>query len=92
MLVEEAEITENGMAGNALVTISSPRFDVYDNDFGWGKPVQVRSSARNKTHGKITVFAGAEEGSINIEVCLSYEISEAMRNDSEFMEDVSVSN
>ncbi|KAF7828708.1 putative acetyltransferase [Senna tora] len=79
-------LTESGMAGNALVTSSSPRFNVYGNDFGWGKPVAVRSGAGNKTHGKITVFAGADEGSIDVEVCLSYEILEAMGNDSHFMD------
>jgi hypothetical protein len=44
----------------------SLRFDVYGNNFGWGK---------------ITVFFGAEEGSIDFKVCLSYEILEALRND-----------
>ncbi|MED6148100.1 hypothetical protein PIB30_050061 [Stylosanthes scabra] len=81
-------LTEGGVAGYALVTSSSPRFDVYGNDFGWGKPVAVRSGAGNKSHGKITVFAGAE-GGVDIEVCLSYEILEAMGNDHEFMDAVS---
>ncbi|MED6133300.1 hypothetical protein PIB30_027189 [Stylosanthes scabra] len=81
-------LTEGGVAGNALVTSSSPRFDVYGNDFGWGKPVAARSGAGNKSHGKITVFAGAE-GGVDIEVCLSYEILEAMGNDPEFMGAVS---
>jgi hypothetical protein len=78
-------LTESSMAGNALVTSSSPRFNVYGNDFGWGKPVAVRSGAGNKTHGKITVFRGVEEGSIDIEACLSPEILEAMGNDLEFI-------
>ncbi|KAI9089289.1 hypothetical protein K1719_029568 [Acacia pycnantha] len=84
-------LTEDGMAGNALVTSSSPRFDVYGNDFGWGRPVAVRSGGGNKTYGKITVFAGAENGSIDVEVCLSYETLEAMAKDIEFMDAVSVS-
>ncbi|KAK4256179.1 hypothetical protein QN277_009077 [Acacia crassicarpa] len=83
-------LTEDGMAGNALVTSSSPRFDVYGNDFGWGRPVAVRSGAGNKTYGKITVFAGAENGSIDVEVCLPYETLEAMAKDTEFMDAVSV--
>ncbi|XP_028764159.1 protein ENHANCED PSEUDOMONAS SUSCEPTIBILTY 1 [Neltuma alba] len=82
-------LTEHGVAGNALATSSSPRFDVYGNDFGWGKPVAVRSGAGNKRYGKITVFAGAENGSIDMEVSLSYEILEAMAKDSEFMDAVS---
>ncbi|CAL5197719.1 unnamed protein product [Lathyrus oleraceus] len=76
----------SGLAnGNSLATSSSPRFDVYGNDFGWGKPVAVRSGGANKNNGKITVYAGAEEGSIDIEVCLSYEILEALGNDTEFV-------
>ncbi|GMY11790.1 uncharacterized acetyltransferase At3g50280-like [Fagus crenata] len=74
-------LTESSVAGNALVTSSSPRFNVYGNDFGWGKPVAVRSGAGNKTHGKITVFPGVEEGSIDIEACLSPEVLVAMGND-----------
>lgn len=84
-------LTESEMAKNALVTSSSPRFDVYGNDFGWGKPVAVRSGAGNKTYGKITVFAGAEEGSIDVEVCLHSEVLEAMGKDSDFMDAVSLS-
>jgi hypothetical protein len=69
----------------SLTTSSSPRFDVYGNDFGWGKPVTVRCGGANKRKGKITVFAGAEEGSIDIVPCLPYQILEAMGNDNEFM-------
>jgi hypothetical protein len=69
----------------SLTTSSSPRFDVYGNDFGWGKPVAVRCGGANKRKGKITVFAGAEEGSIDIVPCLPYQILEAMGNDNEFM-------
>ncbi|KAL1361122.1 hypothetical protein AAHE18_04G229100 [Arachis hypogaea] len=84
-------LTMRGLEGNnAVVTSSSPRFDVYGNDFGWGKPVAVRSGAVNKSHGKITVYAGAEDG-VDIEVCLSYEILEAMGNDPGFMDAVSCS-
>ncbi|XP_058734658.1 protein ENHANCED PSEUDOMONAS SUSCEPTIBILITY 1-like [Vicia villosa] len=32
------------MPNNLLIMSSSPRFDVYGNNFGWGKPVAVRSS------------------------------------------------
>ncbi|XP_057420782.1 protein ENHANCED PSEUDOMONAS SUSCEPTIBILITY 1-like [Lotus japonicus] len=69
---------------HSLATSSSPRFDVYGNDFGWGKPVTVRSGRANKGYGKITVFAGVEEGSIDIEVCLPIEILEALGIDPEF--------
>jgi len=69
----------------ALATSSSPRFDVYSNDFGWGKPVAVRSGGANKNDGTITMFNGAEEGSIDVEVCLSYDILESMGNDPQFI-------
>ncbi|CAJ2635384.1 unnamed protein product [Trifolium pratense] len=74
---------------NSLATSSSPRFDVYGNDFGWGKPVAVRSGGANKSNGKITLFAGVDEGSIDVEVCLSYEILEALGNDNEFVVPIS---
>jgi hypothetical protein len=79
----------NLTSGNSLVTSSSPRFDVYGNDFGWGKPVAVRSGGANKNNGKITLFAGVDEGSIDVEVCLSYEILEALGNDTEFVVPIS---
>lgn len=89
--VREPELmTVDNMTGNDLVTSSSPRFDVYGNDFGWGRPVGVRTGAGNKLHGKISVFAGAEEGSIDVEACLLAETLEAMGNDSEFMDAVTV--
>ncbi|XP_050207125.1 uncharacterized acetyltransferase At3g50280-like isoform X2 [Mercurialis annua] len=75
----------NNMMMNTLMTSSSPRFNVYGNDFGWGKPIGVRSGEGNKREGKITVYPGIEFGSIDIEVCLSPEILLAMENDSEFM-------
>lgn len=71
--------------GDALLISNSPRFDIYCNDFGWGKPVGVRSGAGNKRYGKVTLFAGAEDGSIDIEACLSVSILEALGNDPEFM-------
>ncbi|OMO58117.1 Transferase [Corchorus olitorius] len=69
-----------------LMTSSSPRFNMYGNDFGWGKPIAVRSGSANKCDGKITLFCGAEEGSIDIEACLSPQTLEAMGNDEEFMD------
>ncbi|XP_004509127.1 protein ENHANCED PSEUDOMONAS SUSCEPTIBILITY 1-like [Cicer arietinum] len=69
----------------ALATSSSPRFDVYGNDFGWGKPVAVRGGGGNRSDGTITLFSGLEEGSIDVEVCLSYHILEAMGNLPQFI-------
>ncbi|GMJ04297.1 hypothetical protein like AT5G67150 [Hibiscus trionum] len=73
---------------NSLITSSSPRFDMYGNDFGWGKPIAVRSGSSNKFGGKVTLFCGAEAGSIDVEVCLFPETMEAIANDEEFMDTV----
>lgn len=78
-------ITVSNFTKNALVTSSSPQFNIYGNDFGWGKPIAVRSGEANKSGGKITVYRGVEEGSIDIEACLSAETLEALSNDQEFM-------
>jgi len=72
---------------HVLASSSSQWFDVYGNDFGWGKPVAVRSG--NNLSGLVAVFAGIEEGSMDIQVCLPHKILEAMGNDSVFMEFVS---
>ncbi|GAU43720.1 hypothetical protein TSUD_365700 [Trifolium subterraneum] len=74
MAMKAGELLECQQSDNSLAISSSPRFDVYGNDFGWGKPVAVRNGSANKNNGKIAVFAGAEQGSIDIEVCLSYEV------------------
>ncbi|KAK9112735.1 hypothetical protein Scep_020254 [Stephania cephalantha] len=68
-----------------LLTGSSPRFNVYGNDFGWGRPVGVRSGGGNKFDGKITVFEGCVEGSMDFEACLAVETLKALVDDAEFM-------
>ncbi|RLN05354.1 putative acetyltransferase [Panicum miliaceum] len=78
-------------AGTALVTGSSPRFDVFGNDFGWGKPVAIRSGAGNKADGKATVFEGPERGgSMSLEVCIAPDALERLVADEEFMDAVSL--
>lgn len=63
---------------------SSPRFDVYGNDFGWGRPLAVRSGPEIKFDGKLTMFPGVEEGSIDFEACLLPETLLAMVEDTDF--------
>ncbi|OIW09722.1 hypothetical protein TanjilG_21248 [Lupinus angustifolius] len=75
----------NGASTNAMATSSSPRFNVYGNDFGWGKPLAVRTGPANKATGKVTLHEGVEKGSVDIELCLPYEILEALGNDPYFM-------
>ncbi|KAL4333579.1 hypothetical protein GQ457_07G000940 [Hibiscus cannabinus] len=53
-------------SGDALITTSPPRFDMYGTDFGWRKPVAVRSGSSSKIDGMLTLFAGAEAGSVDV--------------------------
>ncbi|CAL1374275.1 unnamed protein product [Linum trigynum] len=73
------------VAKGTLLLSSSPRYDVYGNDFGWGKPAAVRSGAGNKFDGKVTVFPGVEAGSMDVEICLSPETLERLGSDQEFI-------
>ncbi|KAL6658759.1 hypothetical protein ACP70R_002799 [Stipagrostis hirtigluma subsp. patula] len=92
--VREPDFTYMGnlsSRGTALVTGSSPRFDVFGNDFGWGKPVAVRSGAGNKADGKATVFEGPERGgSMSLEVCIAPDALARLVADEEFMDAVSL--
>ncbi|KAI3931887.1 hypothetical protein MKW98_012297 [Papaver atlanticum] len=76
--------------GTTLLTGGSPRFDMYGNDFGWGKPIAVRSGMANKSDGKISVIPGLVEGSLCVEACLSPKTLMAMENDSEFVNTISI--
>ncbi|XP_059317918.1 uncharacterized acetyltransferase At3g50280-like [Lycium ferocissimum] len=80
-----------GNFDGAMLTIgSSPRFPMYDNDFGWGRPVTVRSGKANKFDGKISAFPGREGGgSLDLEVVLSPETMKGLQSDAEFMQYVS---
>ncbi|CAN4075818.1 unnamed protein product [Withania somnifera] len=61
-------------------------YSIYGIDFGWGKPIGVRSGMANKSDGKITLFPGVKEGNVDIEVCILPETLQAMENDQEFTE------
>ncbi|KAL2244209.1 uncharacterized acetyltransferase At3g50280-like [Sesamum indicum] len=69
---------------------SSPRHDVYSTDFGWGKPIAVRSGKGQKIDGKMTLYPAAEPGGIDVEVCLAPATLQAMEQDAEFMEAVTI--
>ncbi|KAD4585981.1 hypothetical protein R6Q59_035642 [Mikania micrantha] len=81
-----------GNFDGAMLTMgSSPRFPMFDNDFGWGKPVAVRSGRANKFDGKISAFPGREGGgSVDLEVVLSPETMAGIESDPEFMQYVVV--
>ncbi|KAJ4809735.1 HXXXD-type acyl-transferase-like protein [Rhynchospora pubera] len=69
---------------------SSPRFDVYGCNFGWGKALAVRSGSSNKFDGKLMAFPGWNgDGSIDLEVCLLPEYMAVLEKDEEFLAVVS---
>ncbi|KAG1342069.1 putative acetyltransferase [Cocos nucifera] len=72
-----------------LTTGSSPRFNIYGNDFGWGRPVAVRSGPGSKVDGKATIYPGADPGSMALEVSLSSQALSSLIQDQEFMQEVS---
>jgi hypothetical protein len=71
-----------------LVTGNSLRFDGFGNDFGWGRPVAVRSAAGNKVDGRATVYQG-RRGGIGLELCLAPEPLARLLDDHELMAAVS---
>ncbi|PKA64442.1 putative acetyltransferase [Apostasia shenzhenica] len=76
----------------SVMMASSPRFDMYGCDFGWGKPSAVRCGAANKFDGKVSSFPGREGGgSVDLEVCLLPEVMENLLRDNEFTASVSSS-
>ncbi|XP_058089386.1 protein ENHANCED PSEUDOMONAS SUSCEPTIBILITY 1-like [Magnolia sinica] len=73
--------------GASITMGSSTRFPMYDNDFGWGPPMAVRSGRANKFDGKISAFPGREGGgSVELEVCLKPDTMRALEADTEFMQ------
>lgn len=88
--IKSPRLLMKGARTNTFVVGSSPRFNVYGNDFGWGKPVAVRAGFANKFDGKLTIFPGVEEGSVDIEIRLTPDALKAIENDAEFMQVVTV--
>ena len=81
-----------GNSDGASITMgSSPRFPMFNNDFGWGKPLAVRSGAANKFDGKISaVPARRGDASVDLEVVLAPDAMAALLRDHEIMQYVSV--
>lgn len=70
---------------------SSPRFDMYGCDFGWGRPVAVRSGKANKVDGRMSLYPGRDGGgSVDAEVSLTPEHMAALEQDEEFWAAVSM--
>ena len=75
---------------NGVMMGSSPRFEMYGCDFGWGTPLAPRSGRANKFDGKASLFPGREGGgSIDAEVVLTPEHMVALEQDDEFWAAVS---
>ncbi|KAL5705653.1 hypothetical protein ACHQM5_023928 [Ranunculus cassubicifolius] len=75
---------------NSMMMGSGPRFDMYGNDFGWGKPLGIRSGFGSKFDGKASAFPGYEEGSVDLEICLPTYSMAALLADTEFIDAISI--
>ncbi|CAL0328599.1 unnamed protein product [Lupinus luteus] len=74
---------------NCVAVGSSPRFKVYDIDFGWGKPENVRSGTNNKFDGMIYLYPGKDGGrNIDVELTLEPEAMARLEQDKEFLMEV----
>ncbi|XP_031484672.1 uncharacterized acetyltransferase At3g50280-like [Nymphaea colorata] len=77
--------------GAAITMGSSSRFPMYDNDFGWGRPVAIRSGRANKFDGKMSAFPGWDgAGSVDVEMCLAADTMTRLERDPEFMQYVTL--
>ncbi|KAM0942029.1 putative quinate O-hydroxycinnamoyltransferase [Dioscorea sansibarensis] len=71
---------------NTVAVGSSPRFKVYDVDFGFGRPERVRSGSNNKFDGMMYLYPGRDGGrSIDVELTLDVEAMENLEKDEEFL-------
>ncbi|KAG8491995.1 hypothetical protein CXB51_015356 [Gossypium anomalum] len=74
----------------SVIIGSSPRFNMYGNEFGLGKALTFRSGYGNKFDGKVSLYPGREgKGSVDIEICLPSFSMNALESDEEFMAAVS---
>lgn len=74
---------------NCVAVGSSPRFKVYDVDFGWGRPESVRSGLNNRFDGMVYLYPGKSGGkSIDVEISLEGNAMEKLQNDKEFLMEV----
>ncbi|VVB18234.1 unnamed protein product [Arabis nemorensis] len=72
-----------------LVVTNSHQFDVYCNDFGWGKPIAARAGPPY-LNGRLVVFQGVEEGSLDFQACLQPEVVEKLSMDIDFTSYVTI--
>ncbi|KAF5451197.1 hypothetical protein F2P56_031480 [Juglans regia] len=73
---------------NCVAVGSSPRFKVYEVDFGWGKPEGVRGGSNNRFDGMVYLYQGKGGGrSIDVEISLEAGTMERLEKDKEFLMD-----
>lgn len=84
----EPKIFQFKDAGTNCVAVgSSPRFKVYEVDFGWGRPEGVRSGSNNRFDGMLYLYQGKSGGrSIDVEITLEAGVMEKLQLDQEFLE------
>lgn len=71
---------------NCVAVGSSPRFKVYEVDFGFGKPEGVRSGCNNRFDGMVYLYQGKAGGrSIDVEISLEASALERLQNDKDFL-------
>ncbi|XP_042510091.1 BAHD acyltransferase DCR-like isoform X1 [Macadamia integrifolia] len=71
---------------NCVAVGSSPRFQVYDIDFGCGRPEAVRSGRNNKFDGMVYLYQGKGGGrSIDVEISLEAQAMNNLEKDKEFL-------
>ncbi|KAA8533694.1 hypothetical protein F0562_031211 [Nyssa sinensis] len=71
---------------NCVALGSSPRFKVYDVDFGWGKPESVRSGSNNRFDGMVYLYQAKSGGrNIDVEISLEANAMEKLEEDKEFL-------
>ncbi|CAO2186490.1 unnamed protein product [Urochloa humidicola] len=71
---------------NCVAVGSSPRFKVYDVDFGFGRPERVRSGSNNKFDGMVYLYPGrGGDGSIDVELALQPEPMRRLQEDPDFL-------
>jgi len=74
------------MRDNSVLIGSSPTFPMYDNDFGWGRPLRVRSGWANKFDGKVSLYPAREGGgSVDLEISLLPPFMAALESDPQFL-------
>nr|QKK36036.1 BAHD acyltransferase [Ocimum basilicum] len=71
---------------NCVAVGSSPRFQVYGVDFGWGSPESVRSGLNNRFDGMVYLYPGKSGGrSIDVEISLEPTTMEKLEKDKDFL-------